>query len=108
MATPTEDNCLESVSKDEPIMCARYNAYFYPMIHFYQSLNPHVVSSTGFKRRQMRTREVWPRMTPQSSLDILPPLSCQTTATGRSLQLDIQGSHPGQLPGSQIAWLCIL
>ena len=96
-----------SVQRNEPNMYARYSTYFHPMFCFYQSLNPHVVSSTGFKRRQMGTWEAWPRMTPQSSLDIL-PLSCQTTAIGISLQLDIQDSHPGQLPGRQIAWLCIL
>lgn len=96
-----------SVQRNEPTMCASYSAYFHPMIHCYQTSNQHVVSSTGFKRRQMRTWEAWPTMTPQSSLDIL-PLSCQTTAIGVSLQLDIQSSHPGQLPGRQIARLCVL
>ena len=42
------------------------------VIHFYQSMQLLVVSSQAYKRRLMRSQEVWPGIHPQSPLDILP------------------------------------
>lgn len=97
-----------TLSKEISQKCVPDNAFIsISMIHFYRSVPLHVVSPQVYKRRLIRSWEVWPNIHPQSPPDTLPLSLLHTHVYNYmdiTLQLDMQDTHPELLPGRWVGW----